>query len=251
MNRMVFSDGGETAMCYIEKKLSAPESGSQKEGASFCILFSATNTVIARKALGAGKWRSRSSRLRGLQIFNSGGQSCKNQKEPTFPGCVPCLTLHSRDSLSLPVSCHIAAEDMAAAANCSPTTPRGPERKPGKAGWTGIYPGANLGQVRFHAKWGSKTYPNADNFEIFRKSTKFNSNERNVFVNERPKKCSWQSSLKVLEEHLKGAKSVSNKSPAFTSRTGDGGRHFWEPPWIFPTGNTHRYECLNLLSSKA
>lgn len=55
MNRMVFSDGGETAMCYIEKKLSAPESGSQKEGASFCTLFSATNTVIARKALRAGK----------------------------------------------------------------------------------------------------------------------------------------------------------------------------------------------------
>lgn len=149
--------------------------------------------------------------------------------------------LHSRDSLSLPVSCHIAAEDMAAAANCSPTTLRGPGRKLGKAGWTGIYPGANLGQARFHAKWGSKTYPNADNFEIFKKSTKFNSNEWNVFVNKRPKKCSWQSSLKVLEEeHLKGTKSVSNKSPAFTSWTGDGSRHFWEPAWIFPTGNTHR-----------
>lgn len=51
MNRM-FSDGGETAMCYIEKNISAPESGSQKEGASFCILFSATNTVIARRPSG-------------------------------------------------------------------------------------------------------------------------------------------------------------------------------------------------------
>lgn len=39
MNRMVFSDGGETAVCYIEKKLSAPESGSQTKGSSFCILL--------------------------------------------------------------------------------------------------------------------------------------------------------------------------------------------------------------------
>lgn len=51
MNRMIFSDGGETEMCYIEKKLSDPESGGQKEGSSFFNLFSATSTVIARKAL--------------------------------------------------------------------------------------------------------------------------------------------------------------------------------------------------------
>lgn len=37
-------------------KLSAPQSGSQKEGSSFFTLFSATNTVIARKALRTGGW---------------------------------------------------------------------------------------------------------------------------------------------------------------------------------------------------
>lgn len=82
-----------------------------------------------------------------------------------------------------------------------------PGSKPGRAGWTGTHTGANLRQARSQAKWGSKTYPSAHNFEIFNKSTKFNSDEWNVFVDERPKKCSWQSFLKVLEEHLKGAKS--------------------------------------------
>lgn len=89
---MVFSDGGETAMCYIEKKLSAPESGSQKEGASFCILFSATNTVIARKALRAGKWRSRSSRLRGLQIdFQLRRPELQESERTDFPRLRPLL----------------------------------------------------------------------------------------------------------------------------------------------------------------
>lgn len=89
---MVFSDGGETAMCYIEKKLSAPESGSQKEGASFCTLFSATNTVIARKALRAGKWRGRSSRLRGLQIdFQLRRPELQESERTDFPRLRPLL----------------------------------------------------------------------------------------------------------------------------------------------------------------
>lgn len=50
----------------------------------------------------------------------------------------------------------------------------------------------------------------------------------NVFVDERPKKCSWQSFLKVLEEHLKGAKSVSKKPSVYCP--GDDDRHFREPP---------------------
>lgn len=92
MNRMVFSDGGETAMCYIENKLSAPESGSQKEGASFCTLFSATNTVIARKALRAGKWSGRSSRLRGLQIdFQLRRPELQESERTDFPRLRPLL----------------------------------------------------------------------------------------------------------------------------------------------------------------
>lgn len=53
MNRMIFPYSGETAMCYVEKKLSLPLSGSQREDLSFFTLFSATNTATVRKALSA------------------------------------------------------------------------------------------------------------------------------------------------------------------------------------------------------
>lgn len=52
MNRMVFSDGGETAVCYIEKKLSASESRSQTKGSSFCILLQCHKYCHSKK----GPW---------------------------------------------------------------------------------------------------------------------------------------------------------------------------------------------------
>lgn len=65
-----------------------------------------------------------------------GGLSCKNRKEPTFPGCVPGSTLQERDSLSLTVWSHIAAEDAAAwrGAQFSCSVGAGWERA-GRGGW--------------------------------------------------------------------------------------------------------------------
>lgn len=95
MNRMIFfSDGDETAVCYVEKKLSAPSSGSQQEGSSFFTLFSATNTVIiAGKALGAG-WVEKPGVLTGGEgpagePAAPGGLSCKNRKKNNFPRLHP------------------------------------------------------------------------------------------------------------------------------------------------------------------
>lgn len=93
MNRMIFfSDGDETAVCYVEKKLSAPSSGSQQEGSSFFTLFSATNTVIiAGKALGAG-WVEKPGVLtggEGGEPAAPGGLSCKNRKKNDFPRLRP------------------------------------------------------------------------------------------------------------------------------------------------------------------
>lgn len=92
----------ETAMCYVEKKLSAPESGSQKEGSSFFTLFSATNTVKVRKALRAGQVEKPAVLPKRPMDWPSawGGLNCKYQKEATFPVCIPCSALHYRGSLS-------------------------------------------------------------------------------------------------------------------------------------------------------
>lgn len=103
MNRMIFSDGDETAVCHVEKKLSAPSSGSQREGSSFFTLFSATNTVIiAGKALRAGSVEKLGFSLGGPagEPAAPGGLSCKNRKESTFPGCVPGSALQEGDSQS-------------------------------------------------------------------------------------------------------------------------------------------------------
>lgn len=231
------------------KKLSAPESGSQKEGSSFCILFSATNTVTARKGP-QSKEVGKQFLLKGPTDWLSTQEAWvarieKNRlSQAAFlaPLCTPGTVL----AYLCPATWLQRTRLLLLQTARSYHAVGAPGRKPGGAGWTGTSTGANPGEARFHAKWGSKTYPSADNFEIFNKSTKFNSDEWNVVMGARPKKCSWQSFLKVLEEHFKGAKPV-RKSPAFTSQV-IRAVIFRSHPWVFSTGHTHE-ECLTQFSS--
>lgn len=54
-----------------------------------------------------------------------------------------------------------------------------------------------------HDKLSSQTYPKVENSEGFNKSTKLNDNEGNLFMNQRPKKCSQQSFQKITNIFLK------------------------------------------------
>lgn len=149
-------------MCYVENKLSAPPPKMKvRKKAQASLPSSVPKYCHSKTSPGRAGWRGREGMEKPADLRASSLTS------PAW--LVPCLTtLKGRSQLA----CALPGRCRGRGCGCKVRTNHSAGRRPRQTGGGGRgFMPALLGQAPLHDPVGS------DNFEIFSKSTKFNSNE--------------------------------------------------------------------------